>query len=226
MGSECTSPVPVTDFIPEVNTRLLASQTGFPVRFPLVSVLCLNAWNSTCQLCPVPVATGPVTCAVSRACCPSVTEDVAVVVIPGGVTGVGSPVAPQVPFVARGGVRCGAIIHRVAIQKYVPGAVNTMGSECTSPVPVTDFIPEVNTRLLASQTGFPVRFLLVSVLCLNAWNSTCQLCPVPVATGPVTCAVSRACCPSVTEDVAVVVIPGGVTVVVSPVAPQVPFVAR
>src|SRR6218665_3563570 len=91
MGSECTSPVPVTDFIPEVNTRLLASQTGFPVRFPLVSVLCLNAWNSTCQLRPVSVATGPVTCAVSRACCPSVAEDAAVVVIPGGVTVVSVP---------------------------------------------------------------------------------------------------------------------------------------
>src|SRR6218665_238623 len=213
-----------TCFTLEVNTRLVASQTGFPVRFPLVSVLCLNAWNSICQVYPLFVAIGPVMLAVSCAGNPRGTSERAVVDTSGGVTAVLSPAAPQVPFVARYRVPSGAITHRVAIQKYVPGAVNTMGSECTSPVPVTDFIPEVNTRLLASQTGFPVRVPLVSVLCLNAWNSTCQLRPVSVATGPVTCAVSRACCPSVTEDVAVVVIPGGVTVVVSPAAPHTPWV--
>src|SRR6218665_3844240 len=117
-------------------------------------------------------------------------------------------------------------MHRVAIQKYVPGAVNTMGSECTSPVPVTDFIPEVNTGLVASQTGFPVRFPLVSVVCLNAWNSICQVYPLFVAIGPVMLAVSCAGNPRGTSECAVVDASGGVTVVLSPAAPQVPFVAR
>src|SRR6218665_2273831 len=164
----------------------------------------------------------PVIRATSCARCPSVTEDVAVVVMFTWFTFVVSPGAPHTPSPATKPLPSPATIHKVCTQKYFPGDGNTTSSEVTSPVPVTGFTPEVNARLAASHTGFPSRLPLVSVACLYALNPICQLYPAVVAIGPVMWAVSRALNPSGISVCAVVDTPGAVTVVVSPGAPQVP----